>query len=135
MVGLVGGGGWRVGDDAAGGGGGGAVAAGAAAAAEAEHMRRLHSHAPGEHQCSSALVKHIKAPVHLVSSTTHDAFHPLFFFCSSFGVCSIGCVWFGYLARWLLLGSEFFLYFVLALGLVLVRLGLMRSCCLRYLFG
>lgn len=80
MVGLVGGGGWRVGDDAAGGGGGGAMAAGAAAAAEAEHMRRLHSHAPGEHQCSSALVKHIKAPVHLVSSTTHDAFHPLFFF-------------------------------------------------------
>ncbi|BAF16837.1 abscisic acid receptor PYL5 [Oryza sativa Japonica Group] len=76
MVGLVGGGGWRVGDDAAGGGGGGAVAAGAAAAAEAEHMRRLHSHAPGEHQCSSALVKHIKAPVHLVWSLVRSFDQP-----------------------------------------------------------
>lgn len=99
MVGLVGGGGWRVGDDAAGGGGGGAVAAGAAAAAEAEHMRRLHSHAPGEHQCSSALVKHIKAPVHLVSSTTHDAFHPLFFF-SVLRLVFVRLVAFG-LATWL----------------------------------
>jgi abscisic acid receptor (PYR/PYL family) len=76
MVGLVGGGGWRVGDDAAGGGGGGAVAAGAAAAAEAEHMRRLHSHAPGEHQCSSALVKHIKAPVYLVWSLVRSFDQP-----------------------------------------------------------
>jgi hypothetical protein len=60
MVGLVDGAarGWRLIDEAAGGGG--------AAATEAEHMRRLHGHAPGENQCTSALVKHIKAPVHLV---------------------------------------------------------------------
>jgi hypothetical protein len=59
MVGLVDGAarGWRLIDEAAGGGG--------AAATEAEHMRRLHGHAPGENQCTSALVKHIKAPVHL----------------------------------------------------------------------
>ena len=59
MVGLVDGGarGWRLIDEAANGVAGGG---------EAEHMRRLHGHAPGENQCSSALVKHIKAPVHLV---------------------------------------------------------------------
>uniref|UniRef100_A0ACD5TPT1 Uncharacterized protein n=1 Tax=Avena sativa TaxID=4498 RepID=A0ACD5TPT1_AVESA len=69
MVGLVDGGarGWRLSDDAAGGG---------AAATEAEHMRRLHGHAPGENQCSSALVKHIKAPVHLVWSLVRSFDQP-----------------------------------------------------------
>ena len=36
---------------------------------EWEHIRRHHRrHHPAETQCSSALVKHIKAPVHLVIS-------------------------------------------------------------------
>ena len=38
------------------------------AGGETEYVRRLHRHAPAEHQCTSTLVKHIKAPVHLVSS-------------------------------------------------------------------
>ncbi|XP_020394176.1 abscisic acid receptor PYL5 isoform X2 [Zea mays] len=36
------------------------------AGGEAEYVRRMHRHAPTEHQCTSTLVKHIKAPVHLV---------------------------------------------------------------------
>lgn len=35
---------------------------------ESEYIRRHHRHDPGDNQCSSALVKHIKAPVHLVPS-------------------------------------------------------------------
>ncbi|EHA8589182.1 Abscisic acid receptor PYL8 [Cocos nucifera] len=35
---------------------------------EAELVRRHHRHEPTENQCSSTLVKHIKAPVHLVWS-------------------------------------------------------------------
>lgn len=35
---------------------------------ECEFIRRFHRHQPGENQCSSALVKRIKAPVHLVIS-------------------------------------------------------------------
>ncbi|KAJ7965383.1 Abscisic acid receptor like [Quillaja saponaria] len=35
---------------------------------EWEYIGRHHTHEPGENQCSSALVKHIKAPVHLVWS-------------------------------------------------------------------
>ncbi|KAL6619921.1 hypothetical protein ACP70R_032015 [Stipagrostis hirtigluma subsp. patula] len=61
MVGLVGGGAARVGRL-----GGEPVANGAGPGGEAEHVRRLHSRAPADHQCSSTLVKHIKAPVHLV---------------------------------------------------------------------
>lgn len=34
---------------------------------EEEFIRRHHRHEVGENQCSSSLVKHIKAPVHLVS--------------------------------------------------------------------
>lgn len=34
---------------------------------EAQYIRRHHSHEPRENQCSSTLVKHIRAPVHLVS--------------------------------------------------------------------
>lgn len=33
---------------------------------EREYIRNHHRHYPAENQCSSALVKHIKAPVHLV---------------------------------------------------------------------
>nr|CAN64668.1 hypothetical protein VITISV_029498 [Vitis vinifera] len=35
---------------------------------ESEYIRRHHRHEPAENQCSSALVKHIKAPVPLVWS-------------------------------------------------------------------
>ncbi|KAK1285752.1 Abscisic acid receptor PYL8 [Acorus calamus] len=35
---------------------------------ESEYIRRHHRHVTGDNQCSSALVKHIKAPVHLVWS-------------------------------------------------------------------
>lgn len=35
---------------------------------ESEYIRRHHKHDPGDNQCSSVLVKHIKAPVHLVPS-------------------------------------------------------------------
>ncbi|KAL2921936.1 Abscisic acid receptor PYL8 [Bienertia sinuspersici] len=36
--------------------------------AEEEYIRRHHKHEPAENQCSSLLIKHIKAPVHLVWS-------------------------------------------------------------------
>lgn len=36
-------------------------------AAETEYVRRFHRHEPRDHQCSSAVAKHIKAPVHLVT--------------------------------------------------------------------
>jgi len=45
-------------------------------ATEAQYVRRHHKHEPRENQCTSALVKHIKAPAHLVSFS----FYPLFFF-------------------------------------------------------
>ncbi|KAG1367698.1 abscisic acid receptor PYL8 [Cocos nucifera] len=35
---------------------------------EAEFVRRYHRHQPRENQCSSTLVEHVKAPVHLVWS-------------------------------------------------------------------
>lgn len=35
---------------------------------EWDYIRRHHRHEPADNQCSSALVKHIKAPVHLVWS-------------------------------------------------------------------
>lgn len=35
---------------------------------EWDYIRRHHRHEPADNQCSSALVKHIKAPVHLVNS-------------------------------------------------------------------
>ncbi|XP_044503909.1 abscisic acid receptor PYL9 [Mangifera indica] len=37
-------------------------------AMEAQYIRRHHSHETSENQCTSALVKHIRAPVHLVWS-------------------------------------------------------------------
>lgn len=36
-------------------------------AIETQYIRRHHRHEPRENQCTSALVKHIQAPVHLVS--------------------------------------------------------------------
>ena len=42
---------------------------------ETQYIRRHHKHDLRDNQCSSALVKHIKAPVHLVSTF-------LFFFVS-----------------------------------------------------
>lgn len=35
-------------------------------ALEALYIRRHHRHEPAANQCTSALIKHIKAPVHLV---------------------------------------------------------------------
>ena len=67
MVGLVGGGAAARGAGRLGLGAGDPAAV-ASAGGEADHVRRLHRHAPADHQCSSTLVKHIKAPVHLVSS-------------------------------------------------------------------
>ncbi|GMH18361.1 hypothetical protein Nepgr_020202 [Nepenthes gracilis] len=44
--------------------------------AEAEYIRRHHKHEPAEHQCSSLLIKHIKAPVHLVWSLVRSFDQP-----------------------------------------------------------
>ncbi|OAY70994.1 Abscisic acid receptor PYL8 [Ananas comosus] len=41
-----------------------------------EHVRRLHRHEPRENQCTSTLVKHIKAPVHLVWSLVRSFDQP-----------------------------------------------------------
>ncbi|KAF8642626.1 hypothetical protein HU200_067307 [Digitaria exilis] len=38
-------------------------------AMESDYVRRFHRHEPRDHQCSSAVAKHIKAPVHLVSAS------------------------------------------------------------------
>jgi abscisic acid receptor (PYR/PYL family) len=38
-------------------------------AMETDYVRRFHRHEPRDHQCSSAVAKHIKAPVHLVSAS------------------------------------------------------------------
>ncbi|ONK79057.1 uncharacterized protein A4U43_C01F2460 [Asparagus officinalis] len=45
---------------------------------EAEYVRRYHRHEAGDnqHRCSSALVKHIKAPVHLVWSLVRSFDQP-----------------------------------------------------------
>lgn len=39
---------------------------GAIGGLESEYIQKHHRHDPGENQCSSVLVKHINAPVHLV---------------------------------------------------------------------
>ena len=41
---------------------------GASGGWDSDHVRRLHRHAPVDHEGSSTLVQHIKVPVHLVSS-------------------------------------------------------------------
>lgn len=52
-----------------GGGGGGGGSSGDRAVMEAEYVRRHHRHETRENQCSSTLIKHIKAPIHLVRSS------------------------------------------------------------------
>ncbi|PKA58957.1 Abscisic acid receptor PYL8 [Apostasia shenzhenica] len=66
----------RSGDPATGDGGGGVgigfwaedMSLSRCRAMELEYVRRFHRHEPRENQCSSALVKHIEAPIHLVWS-------------------------------------------------------------------
>ncbi|KAG6480331.1 hypothetical protein ZIOFF_063831 [Zingiber officinale] len=43
---------------------------------EEEYVRRHHSHEPGDNQCSSTLVKHIRAPAHLVWSLVRQFDQP-----------------------------------------------------------
>ena len=45
---------------------------------EAEYIRRHHRHEPRENQCTSALVRHIKAPVHLVSLSLSSSLSELY---------------------------------------------------------
>lgn len=47
---------------------------------EREFIRRHHKHELVENQCSSTLVKHIKAPVHIVSLFLLSSKHALFLF-------------------------------------------------------
>lgn len=65
MVGLINGGGyprgWKLVDEEVFG------SSGRAPAIDVESVRRLHRHEPRENQCTSVLVKHIQAPIHLVS--------------------------------------------------------------------
>ncbi|KAL5207216.1 hypothetical protein ABZP36_031651 [Zizania latifolia] len=92
---------------AGGGGGGGADAAGrrwrladegcGLRAAETEYVRLFHRHEPCAHQCSSAVAKHIKAPVHLVWSLVRrfdqpQLFKPFVSRCEMKGNIEIGSV-------------------------------------------
>lgn len=62
-------------------------------AIETQYIRRHHKHEPRENQCTSALVKHIRAPVHLVSLFFHlKLFWPISWFFVLFFFW-IGCVW------------------------------------------
>lgn len=47
---------------------------------ESEHVKRLHRHDPGENQCSSTIVKRIKAPVQLVINSLLIAISMYFWF-------------------------------------------------------
>lgn len=52
---------------------------------EAQYIWRHHRHQPKENQCTSALVKHIKAPVHLVSFCSFGIYLSIkWFFCTIF---------------------------------------------------
>ena len=55
-------------------------------ALETDYVRRFHRHEPREHQCSSAVAKHIKAPVHLVSAPLN-----LFLFFHAVEYTHFGC--------------------------------------------
>ncbi|KAK3137266.1 hypothetical protein QOZ80_5BG0450090 [Eleusine coracana subsp. coracana] len=76
MVGLVGGGAARVVRVGAEPAAAVVMSNGAGPGGEAEHVRRLHRHTPADHQCTSTLVKHIKAPVHLVWSLVRSFDQP-----------------------------------------------------------
>uniref|UniRef100_A0A5B6Z7U2 Putative abscisic acid receptor PYL8-like n=1 Tax=Davidia involucrata TaxID=16924 RepID=A0A5B6Z7U2_DAVIN len=62
---------------------------------ELEHIRRHHTHETADNQCSSALVKHIKAPVHLVWSLVRrfdqpQKYKPFISRCNAQGNLEIG---------------------------------------------
>ena len=64
---------------------------------EAEYIRRHHRHEPRENQCTSALVRHIKAPVHLVWSLVRrfdqpQKYKPFVSRCTMKGDLGIGSV-------------------------------------------
>ncbi|XP_035823745.1 abscisic acid receptor PYL3 isoform X2 [Zea mays] len=66
-------------------------------AMETDYVRRFHRHEPREHQCSSAVAKHIKAPVHLVWSLVRrfdqpQLFKPFVSRCEMKGNIEIGSV-------------------------------------------
>ena len=64
-------------------------------ALETDYVRRFHRHEPREHQCSSAVAKHIKAPVHLVSAPLNLFlfFMPLNILISAAGAASSSVSW------------------------------------------
>ncbi|XP_078174285.1 abscisic acid receptor PYL9-like [Carex rostrata] len=74
MVGLINGGGyprgWKLVDEEVFG------SSGRAPAIDVESVRRLHRHEPRENQCTSVLVKHIQAPIHLVWSLVRSFDQP-----------------------------------------------------------
>ncbi|GJM90773.1 hypothetical protein PR202_ga07084 [Eleusine coracana subsp. coracana] len=66
-------------------------------ALETDYVRRFHRHEPRDHQCSSAVAKHIKAPVHLVWSLVRrfdqpQLFKPFVSRCEMKGNIEIGSV-------------------------------------------
>ncbi|URE47263.1 Glycosyl hydrolases family 28 [Musa troglodytarum] len=66
-------------------------------AMEAECVRRFHRHEPKENQCSSSVVKHIKAPVHLVWSLVRrfdqpQRYKPFVSRCIMQGDFAVGCL-------------------------------------------
>ncbi|CAN6237742.1 unnamed protein product [Urochloa humidicola] len=66
-------------------------------AMESDYVRRFHRHEPRDHQCSSAVAKHIKAPVHLVWSLVRrfdqpQLFKPFVSRCEMKGNIEIGSV-------------------------------------------
>ncbi|XP_066321606.1 abscisic acid receptor PYL3-like isoform X1 [Miscanthus floridulus] len=66
-------------------------------AMETDYVRRFHRHEPRDHQCSSAVAKHIKAPVHLVWSLVRrfdqpQLFKPFVSRCEMKGNIEIGSV-------------------------------------------
>ena len=80
------------------GGGGGGGSSGDRAAMEAEYVRRHHRHEPRENQCSSTLIKHIKAPIHLVRSSRSLVF--IWFSCMMIWDVLILRWWTGRFGRW-----------------------------------
>ncbi|XP_074580532.1 abscisic acid receptor PYL3-like [Curcuma longa] len=64
---------------------------------EAEYIRRFHRYDPKENQCSSSVLKHIKAPVHLVWSLVRrfdqpQRYKPFVSRCMMQGDFAVGCL-------------------------------------------
>ena len=80
-------------------------------AMEAQYIGRHHRHEPRENQCTSALVKHIKAPVHLVCfSLLSTADHHFLWFLFHFHVVDFfDFFFFARIFRW---GLNFFFSFL-----------------------